>query len=405
MLMRTEEHSVIEPGVCLTTLLLPAAASPLPSISELHLSRQHSFLPWKHFSADHLQQLASQSPEERRDTIRTVLSLADRFPTGEVHVRDVSGTAEQRRASQSSSKSMVDPNLTRREVLVDFALGVLGFCWSAELSAIKTSTFFSILYSVHQTVSEVPGPQPPAAEAWAYFESLLLRHSIERPPFSIACFAPNEVAALSEWTLRTYFAQLRHYQYVFGTANELEIEASNSIAECVNPLTVGVPLFSGQPVAQEWTLEWAKNYFPHSDAAAAAQKPYDEDALEDDDADLDADDDEFRDDSTGVEFLRASSALALDGAHTASAAAVAASSGLLADPEDQALFDAAMSRSLRALEDEFGSALRRQQETFARRLAEIDPAGTQANNTAGNTHRSNAAASAGTRPSKSRGKQ
>jgi hypothetical protein len=340
------------------------------SLHKLHSSHQHSFLPWRHLSAAHLQQIAAAgSPGERRARLRKVLRLEERFVPGEVHVRDVSGTAEQQAASRALSSSMADPNRTRQEILLDFALNLLGFCWTNELNALKTSTFFSILYTVHQHVSEVAGPQPSARESWSFFEHQLLRHSVERPPFSIACFSQPEVVLLSGYALQTYFAQLKLYQYAFGTSNELEIQATNSVAESVSPLTLGLPLFRQDEVKDEWRLENAKNYFPTTGGSMTLPTKTHDEERESPLAAHDGLQDEFRDDVNGLACLNASASAALKDAGSAASAGGA----LLADPAEQALFDQAIAREMQSLYKDFGQQLARQQEVFEKRLMEIDP--------------------------------
>ena len=97
------------------------------SSAELHLSHQHSFLPWKHFSAAHLTQLALlQSLSERRALVASILALEEKFPLGECSTHDGGATPQQRREQEQAEQVEQDPNITRREITIDLALSVLG---------------------------------------------------------------------------------------------------------------------------------------------------------------------------------------------------------------------------------------------------------------------------------------
>jgi hypothetical protein len=98
-------------------------------MSELHQSQQHSFLPWKHLSAAHLTQLASlSSASERRGALSAMLGLESRFPLGQQAAfrRDDQASAAQKRAQAQADKTEQDTNLTRREIIIDLALALLG---------------------------------------------------------------------------------------------------------------------------------------------------------------------------------------------------------------------------------------------------------------------------------------
>jgi hypothetical protein len=124
-------------------------------------------LPWRHLSASHLTQLASlPSLPSRREALSTFLGLEFKYSLGQVTRRDPLANAAQRAAALEAERVLVDPNYTRREIVLDFSMALLGFCWSQELSAVKTSTIFSIVYTLHESVAErSSGPPTPLAQA------------------------------------------------------------------------------------------------------------------------------------------------------------------------------------------------------------------------------------------------
>lgn len=75
-------------------------------------------------------------------------------------------------------------------------------------------------------------------KAYGLFEDLLLKHSVERPPFSIAVFSYTDTKAINTHFVNTYFRHLKMYQYVFGTINELHLLPSSSVAHKLIPEAV-----------------------------------------------------------------------------------------------------------------------------------------------------------------------
>jgi len=467
-------------------------------IRKLHQSHAHSFLPWRHLSAAHLHSLASlrttsTDSNELRRALTSFLRLNETWP------------------SDRDRQDGLDNNAVRREIVVDMAIAVLGFCWSHGLSAIKTSTFFSILYSTHLRVAASAGPPCSIREAWSVFERELVRHAVERPPFAIAIFAQNELPILSGWVRDTYFRHLKLYQYTFGNKEELTLHVEHSLAEQVAADKVGVSLFmdvgkvaqptnehaaaagegtegtstDGAPVSitsptpatgaaaasattstttaststldrevQGWCrLDTAKSYYEHSPIEAldfrakvasrsgtgavfrgARKETIAEDGQQqqqhsseenEEEQDWKADEaaaamyrDPTTDPTTSESDFLARNSLSVEeavagigAAAAANAAAASSSTPLLADPTDQALFDAAVSKELGALYREFATQLRQQQSAFIHRIQELEH-GTGATGTSGsattgqggtNTNTTTAGATDATAPTTGRG--
>lgn len=100
----------------------------------------------------------------------------------------------------------------RKDVELDLCMDVLAKCQSMELSYEKTSCFFSIMKSTHnQAIHE----RMPVDRCFTNFKELLLKHSVHRPPYSIAVFTLPELKVLSEWGLEHYFRYYKLYQYIY----------------------------------------------------------------------------------------------------------------------------------------------------------------------------------------------
>lgn len=52
--------------------------------------------------------------------------------------------------------------------------------------------------------SDREGPPPTLERGYALFEELLLKHSVERPPFSVAVFAYPEVKAINDYVINRF---------------------------------------------------------------------------------------------------------------------------------------------------------------------------------------------------------
>jgi hypothetical protein len=93
----------------------------------------------------------------------------------------------------------------RREIFLDLCLSILAFCNAQRFTTEKTSTLISILRTTHIVACERAGSPPALSSAYTLFEELLLKHSVERPPFSIGMFAHPDVAAITTYVVDSYF--------------------------------------------------------------------------------------------------------------------------------------------------------------------------------------------------------
>lgn len=80
------------------------------------------------------------------------------------------------------------------------------------MAADKLSGLFSIMKEVHKRSVE---GRLPIERSFALFKSLMLSHSVQRPPYSIGLFTFPEYRAILEWGLDTYYRHYKLYQYAF----------------------------------------------------------------------------------------------------------------------------------------------------------------------------------------------
>ncbi|KAF0696269.1 Aste57867_12967 [Aphanomyces stellatus] len=107
------------------------------------------------------------------------------------------------------------------ELLLDLYMYLYALCKERELNPLKTSVLLAIMHRVIQRdlflQSVDHGKQPPwtLPESFAHFQSLLLRHSVERPPVSAGIFDARDVAATVEYITHSYYRHFHLYQSLF----------------------------------------------------------------------------------------------------------------------------------------------------------------------------------------------
>jgi hypothetical protein len=128
-----------------------------------------------------------------------------------------------------------DPhNAERREVFLDLSINLLNFARKCKFSAEKISTLLSLVYVTHTHCCETAGALITVEQGYTFFEKHLLRHSVERPPFSIAIFSYHDINKVCDYVTNSYFRHLKMYQFVFGVTKELELRPQYSLAQQVD---------------------------------------------------------------------------------------------------------------------------------------------------------------------------
>mmetsp|Transcript_26728 Transcript_26728/g.52678 ORF Transcript_26728/g.52678 Transcript_26728/m.52678 type:complete len:356 (-) Transcript_26728:257-1324(-) len=300
------------------------------------------FLPWKDLQEDKLKAVRQiKTTAQKREYLKHAMNLEMNYPTEDVDAQEAK------------------TNLTRREIFLDLMLSTISFSMRLKFTHIQTSCLVSIVKYVHIAACELPGPPMLLAKAYTMFEDLLLKHSVERPPFSISVFSYADTKAINAHMVATYFRHLKMYQYVFGTINELELDPTTSVALAV-------------PAARFKSLSAAT---AHTEAAAAAQE---------DTADADEDGGTGGDQDAAAEETGEK---AEEDGEQESAAAEAAPQlavnapnlpplqNVLKSREEQDMFEKALTYELVKIQKELNEKLAEQQEAFNAKLAEVEAGG------------------------------
>lgn len=112
------------------------------------------------------------------------------------------------------------------EILKDFHWINYDFCISSGFSAEKTAAFVSIMRLVQEeSSSRRLGVQEAFDEQ---FKPWLLKHGVQRPPFSVGVFTFEEITLLTEFAMGTFFRHYKLYTYAYVPHRVLEFQGMPS---------------------------------------------------------------------------------------------------------------------------------------------------------------------------------
>lgn len=120
--------------------------------------------------------------------------------------------------------------------LLDLLLHALVFGERMRLSAEQTSALYGIVKSTHATMAN----DATLEETFAQFKSLVVMHSVDRPPESMLLFGIDVVRAITEYVLDTFFRHFELYKHCFTNKRIMSLTAvpSSSLLNVVAPHTV-----------------------------------------------------------------------------------------------------------------------------------------------------------------------
>eukprot|EP00698_Gefionella_okellyi_P006271 TRINITY_DN15657_c0_g1_i1.p1 TRINITY_DN15657_c0_g1~~TRINITY_DN15657_c0_g1_i1.p1 ORF type:complete len:271 (+),score=44.44 TRINITY_DN15657_c0_g1_i1:52-864(+) len=129
-------------------------------------------------------------------------------------------------------------------VLSDLYFYTIKFCYENSFSLEKTSALFSIVKTTHDTsIEQFLSPD----HSHGYFKDLLVRHCVQRPPYSVALYSVEEAKLITDYITDTYYRHYKLYQYMFARKRELTVTQTDLV-----PLSVA-PKLPPLAEAQPWT--------------------------------------------------------------------------------------------------------------------------------------------------------
>ncbi|XP_004856245.1 coiled-coil domain-containing protein 189 isoform X2 [Heterocephalus glaber] len=109
----------------------------------------------------------------------------------------------------------------RDAVTLDLFSHALIFCHQQSFSLEQTSAACALLQDLHQAC--VATPLGNVEECYRYFTTALFSHGVRRPPFSIDLFKKEQLLALADYVVNTYFRHFKLYKYVFTPQVRLDL--------------------------------------------------------------------------------------------------------------------------------------------------------------------------------------
>ncbi|KAM5197915.1 cilia- and flagella-associated protein 119 isoform 2-T2 [Hipposideros larvatus] len=109
----------------------------------------------------------------------------------------------------------------RDAITLDLFSHALIFCRQQSFSLEQMSAACALLQDLHQAC--VATPLGNVEECYRYFTSVLFCHGVRRPPFSINLFKEEQLLALADYVVNTYFRHFKLYKYVFTPQVRLDL--------------------------------------------------------------------------------------------------------------------------------------------------------------------------------------
>lgn len=112
----------------------------------------------------------------------------------------------------------------RMEILADMHYHNYTFCIAQDFVPKKISTFLSIMkYVLEDALNE----RRPAESAFEVCKKMILKHGVERPPWSVGIFSFDDVKAIMEYAHDSFFRHYNLYTYAFTNQCNLSFSVDN----------------------------------------------------------------------------------------------------------------------------------------------------------------------------------
>mmetsp|Transcript_33296 Transcript_33296/g.69651 ORF Transcript_33296/g.69651 Transcript_33296/m.69651 type:complete len:270 (-) Transcript_33296:51-860(-) len=166
----------------------------------------------------------------------------------------------------------------RMEIIADMHYHNYSFCTSQNFSAEKTSTFLSLMKLVLQ---EAISKRHTVDDAFEVFKQWLLKHSVERPPWSVGVFTFDDIKAIMDYAHNTFFRHYRLYTHVFMTHCDMIFHV-DELRGCIAPPPIRpLPMRVEDEVDPRAQPELAGMFRPDEQAEAAQRARAGEAPVED----------------------------------------------------------------------------------------------------------------------------
>ncbi|KAL5266084.1 hypothetical protein ACHWQZ_G006662 [Mnemiopsis leidyi] len=146
---------------------------------------------------------------------------------------------------------MEDTDDVKNQILLEFYFHTIQFAKSKGMNYAQTSSLFTIMKLVHAMC--ISTPYNNNKTTFTYFKQLLVKHSLQRPPYSVGVFDVSQVQAITDYALNTYFRHFDMYKYAFTPKVRIDISFHyDGIPETPEPIVVAEPT---QPEEEQEEVE------------------------------------------------------------------------------------------------------------------------------------------------------
>ncbi|KAF4657837.1 hypothetical protein FOZ61_006025 [Perkinsus olseni] len=167
--------------------------------------------------------LNCSSREEAEEFVKASTKLIELdISSDDVDDENIHATSAATRASSGWPKRESQEG-RRLACLLDFYLMFARFCQQENLTGEKASTLLSLMKEVY---SQAILHRMDVSTAFSLFRRLLLKHSVQRPPFSIRVFTLEEVKKITEFAMNTFFTHYKLYVYMNIPHRHLVVHSS-----------------------------------------------------------------------------------------------------------------------------------------------------------------------------------
>ncbi|CAN0146829.1 unnamed protein product, partial [Scytosiphon promiscuus] len=100
-------------------------------------------------------------------------------------------------------------------VVLDFHYYNYAFCKERRFDARATSTFLSIMKDILDEDMRTNDSSPSLKASFGRFEELILRHAVDRPPWTAGVLNPKDVGAITDYVATSYYRHFTLYKHIF----------------------------------------------------------------------------------------------------------------------------------------------------------------------------------------------
>jgi len=125
-----------------------------------------------------------------------------------------------------------DPSTPQGEILMKLYFVNLRFAVENRLTPEKASTMFSVLKLIHFISMD---RCLTSHQSMQELQTLLVQHSVERPPYSVGIFAPEDIRKIMDHVTDNYYRHYKLYRYIFTEKRVLDFSIKPDEIEVAPP--------------------------------------------------------------------------------------------------------------------------------------------------------------------------